>query len=267
MDCSKRLVAMGICVVLLFAFAAEVNAQCSLSALAPCYGAVQGAYPPRPNGGRNGACCRAVMTANPACLCSQMQQGRYPQNMIRNAFAMPRVCGRTNLKGYKCGSKCNYSCRSCTYFRIEVSWLATHWPAANIPWFCFVHVNKWSKISTSHRCFLLRQCIECAAIRTFFWTTSSLVLFYSSVHSACDFHVNPEANYRSHHSSHPRTQSRGFWSIWILGEFHLLTLLSVVCAGYTIEWTAATHVSTSQHRRVLERHKSCLKGFWSRSGW
>ena len=119
----------------------------------------------------------------------------------------------------------------------------------------------------SHRCFLLRQCIECAAIRTFFWTTSSLVLFYSSVHSACDFHVNPEANYRSHHSSHPRTQSRGFWSIWILGEFHLLTLLSVVCAGYTIEWTAATHVSTSQHRRVLERHKSCLKGFWSRSGW
>ena len=132
MECSKRLVAMGICALLLFAFAAEVNAQCSLSALAPCYGAVQGAYPPRPNGGRNGACCRAVMTANPACLCSQMQQGRYPQNMIKNAFAMPRVCGRTNLKGYKCGSKCNYSCRSRTHY----------WPAVNIPWFSFVHVNK-----------------------------------------------------------------------------------------------------------------------------
>ena len=105
MECSTRFVAMAICVMLAFAFAAEVNAQCSLSALAPCYGAVQGAYPPRPNGGRNGACCRAVMVANPACLCSQMQQGRYPQNMIRNAFAMPRVCGRTNLRGYKCGSK------------------------------------------------------------------------------------------------------------------------------------------------------------------
>ena len=105
MECSKRFVAMGICVMLVLAFAAEVNAQCSLSALAPCYGAVQGAYPPRPNGGRNGACCRAVMVANPACLCSQMQQGRYPQNMIRNAFAMPRVCGRTNLRGYKCGSE------------------------------------------------------------------------------------------------------------------------------------------------------------------
>ena len=200
MECSKRLVAMGICVVLLFAFAAEVNAQCSLSALAPCYGAVQGAYPPRPNGGRNGACCRAVMTANPACLCSQMQQGRYPQNMIRNAFAMPRVCGRTNLKGYKCGSKCNYSCRSWIHFRIWVSWLATHWLAVNIPWFCFVHVNKWSKISTSHRCFFLLQCTECAALRTFFSTISSLVLFYSSVHSACDFHVDLEAKYRSHHS-------------------------------------------------------------------
>jgi hypothetical protein len=112
MECSKRFVAMGICVMLVIAFAAEVNAQCSLSALAPCYGAVQGAYPPRPNGGRNGACCRAVMVANPACLCSQMQQGRYPQNMIRNAFAMPRVCGRTNLRGYKCGSKCIYSCPS-----------------------------------------------------------------------------------------------------------------------------------------------------------
>jgi hypothetical protein len=112
MECSKRFVAMGICVMLVIAFAADVNAQCSLSALAPCYGAVQGAYPPRPNGGRNGACCRAVMVANPACLCSQMQQGRYPQNMIRNAFAMPRVCGRTNLRGYKCGSKCIYSCPS-----------------------------------------------------------------------------------------------------------------------------------------------------------
>ena len=106
MECSKRFVAMSICVLVVVGFAAEVNAQCSLSALAPCYGAVQGAYPPRPKGGRNGACCRAVMVANPACLCSQMQQGRYPQNMIRNAFAMPRVCGRTNLKGYKCGSKC-----------------------------------------------------------------------------------------------------------------------------------------------------------------
>ena len=112
MECSKRFVAMGICVMLVMAFASEVNAQCSLSALAPCYGAVQGAYPPRPNGGRNGACCRAVMVANPGCLCSQMQQGRYPQNMIRNAFAMPRVCGRTNLRGYKCGSKCLYSCPS-----------------------------------------------------------------------------------------------------------------------------------------------------------
>ena len=108
MECSKRFVAMSICVLLVLGFAAEVNAQCSLSALAPCYGAVQGAYPPRPKGGRNGACCRAVMVANPACLCSQMQQGRYPQNMIRNAFAMPRVCGRTNLRGYKCGSKYIY---------------------------------------------------------------------------------------------------------------------------------------------------------------
>ena len=121
MECSKRFVAMGICVMLVMAFAAEVNAQCSLSALAPCYGAVQGAYPPRPNGGRNGACCRAVMVANPACLCSQMQQGRYPQNMIRNAFAMPRVCGRTNLRGYKCGSKCLYSCPS-VQASLRVSW-------------------------------------------------------------------------------------------------------------------------------------------------
>ena len=122
MKCSTRSVAMAICVMLVFASAAEVNAQCSLSALAPCYGAVQGAYPPRPNGGRNGACCRAVMVANPACLCSQMQQGRYPQSMIRNAFAMPRVCGRTNLRGYKCGSKYIYwsTCLAALIFHCEM---------------------------------------------------------------------------------------------------------------------------------------------------
>ena len=79
-------------------------------------------------------------------------------------------------------------------------WLATHWPAVNIPCFCFVHVNKGSKIPTSHRCFLLLQCIECAAIQTLFGTISSLALLYSSLHSACDFHVNLEAKYRSHHS-------------------------------------------------------------------
>ena len=143
MESSKRFVAMGICVLLVLAFAAEVNAQCSLSALAPCYGAVQGAYPPRPNGGRNGACCRAVMTANPACLCSQMQQGRYPQNMIRNAFAMPRVCGRTNLKGYKCGSKCGIA--DVHVSASQFKWV--EWLAVIISGFRSVHAKKFSVVS------------------------------------------------------------------------------------------------------------------------
>lgn len=94
--------ALGFLVVLALA-AEEVNAQCSLSAMAPCYSAVTGAYPPQPAGGPSGSCCAAVRTANPACMCSQFQQGSYPPNMIRNAFAMPRVCQRYDIRGYRCG--------------------------------------------------------------------------------------------------------------------------------------------------------------------
>lgn len=96
--------ALGLVVLLLlncFAFEA-VNAQCSLSAFSSCIKTVQGAYPPNPDV----ACCTAVKAANPSCLCNQLQNNNYPQGWVKNALAMPRVCGRTQLSGYRCGSTC-----------------------------------------------------------------------------------------------------------------------------------------------------------------
>ena len=96
--------ALGLVVLLLlncFAFEA-VNAQCSLSSFSSCIKTVQGAYPPNPDV----ACCNAVKAANPTCLCNQLQNNNYPQGWVKNALAMPRVCGRTQLSGYRCGSTC-----------------------------------------------------------------------------------------------------------------------------------------------------------------
>ena len=94
-------------IVALVAMAMQASADtapeqpCNVKELVPCWVSAKGTYPPAPDQ----KCCSAVMDANPTCLCNEFVNTKLPDYIIKNVLAMPKACGRTELRGTHCGSK------------------------------------------------------------------------------------------------------------------------------------------------------------------
>lgn len=109
---------VGICVlVVMAAMVAESDAAgaCNLNALYPCVRAIQGARPPAPSK----QCCNVVRSVDKNCMCNQLKSSSFPAQMVKNGLQLPKKCGRTDLRGFKCGRKCT--------FEWWLSWLITNY--------------------------------------------------------------------------------------------------------------------------------------------
>jgi len=96
---------VGMCVVVVMvAMAAECSAAgvCNANALYPCLRAIQGARPPAPSK----QCCNVVRSVDKKCMCNQLKASSFPAQMVTNGLQLPKKCGRTDLRGFKCGREC-----------------------------------------------------------------------------------------------------------------------------------------------------------------
>jgi hypothetical protein len=96
---------MGVLVVMA-CMVAESSAAgvCSPSALYPCLPAIQGARPPAPTR----QCCNVVKGVDKNCMCNQLKSSSFPAQMVTNGLNLPKKCGRTDLRGFRCGRECSF---------------------------------------------------------------------------------------------------------------------------------------------------------------
>ena len=102
MEVGSKVMAMAVCALLMVAMAGNVQAQCSMSQLSQCMGAVTRGTNPSPQ------CCAQVgAIADFNCFCGMMQNQRnIPQAYITNAVNVPKKCGAQGqkLRNRQCGS-------------------------------------------------------------------------------------------------------------------------------------------------------------------
>jgi hypothetical protein len=93
--------ALGICMLVVMAMVADSSAAgvCNTNALYPCLNAIQGSHPPAPTR----QCCNVVRSADKNCMCNQLKASSFPAHMVQNGLQLPKKCGRTDLRGFKCG--------------------------------------------------------------------------------------------------------------------------------------------------------------------
>lgn len=98
----KGVMVSSLCLIVVLALVANVNAQCSLSQLSQCISAVtQGTNPPP-------LCCNEVASADFGCFCNLVSRGNYPPAYVSNAVLVPQKCGGeaySKLKGKTCAGK------------------------------------------------------------------------------------------------------------------------------------------------------------------
>lgn len=103
---SKRIAAalVSIGLLVLLAMVAESSAAgvCNPNALYPCLRAIQGARPPAPST----QCCNVVKSVDKNCMCNQLKSSSFPAQMVNNGLQLPKKCGRTDLRGFRCGREC-----------------------------------------------------------------------------------------------------------------------------------------------------------------
>ena len=125
------MMAMAVCALVVMSWAGDVQAQCSISQLGQCMGAVtRGSYP-------SPQCCAQVgAIADFNCFCRMMQNERNtPQAYINNAVNVPRKCGAQGqkLRNRQCGSKL-----PCHFFHLNHhdGCFQSHLQCIPIPWRC-----------------------------------------------------------------------------------------------------------------------------------
>ena len=95
----------------------DAGSGCDPNALYPCLAAIEGARPPAPSR----QCCRVVQSVDKTCMCNQLKSSSFPEQMVHNGLELPKKCGRTDLRGFRCGRECsaisshpiNACCLSC----------------------------------------------------------------------------------------------------------------------------------------------------------
>ena len=97
---AAALVMVGLVVAM--AMVAEAGGVCDPNALYPCLPAIHGAHPPAPSR----QCCRVVQTVDKTCMCNQLKSSSFPAQMVHNGLQLPNKCGRTDLRGFRCGRQC-----------------------------------------------------------------------------------------------------------------------------------------------------------------
>ena len=113
---SKRIapaLAMSIALVVVMAMVAEASAAhdaghdagsvCDPNSLYPCLAAIEGARPPAPSR----QCCRVVQSVDKTCMCNQLKSSLFPAQMVHNGLELPKKCGRTDMRGFRCGRECS----------------------------------------------------------------------------------------------------------------------------------------------------------------
>jgi hypothetical protein len=90
-------------VVVMMAMVTESSAAgvCNPNALYPCMSAIEGAHPPAPSR----QCCNVVKSVDKNCMCNQLKSASFPAQMVTNGLHLPNKCGRTDLRGFRCGRK------------------------------------------------------------------------------------------------------------------------------------------------------------------
>ncbi|KAG0589711.1 hypothetical protein KC19_1G041600 [Ceratodon purpureus] len=102
---SKRVAAAALvsmmAVLVMLAMVTESSAAgvCNPNALYPCLSAIQGARPPAPSR----QCCNVVKSVDKNCMCNQLKSASFPAQMVNNGLQLPKKCGRTDLRGFRCG--------------------------------------------------------------------------------------------------------------------------------------------------------------------
>lgn len=98
---TRRVGAVSICLLVVMAMVAESSAAgvCDPNALYPCLRAIQGARPPPPTR----QCCTVVRRVDKNCMCNQLRSSSFPAQMVSNGLQLPKKCGRTDLRGFRCG--------------------------------------------------------------------------------------------------------------------------------------------------------------------
>ncbi|KAG0576216.1 hypothetical protein M758_5G060400 [Ceratodon purpureus] len=98
----SKVMAMAVCALLVLSWAGDADAQCSISQLNQCMGAVTRGANPSPQ------CCSQVgAIADFNCFCRMMQgQRNIPQAYINNAVLVPAKCGAQGqkLRNRQCGN-------------------------------------------------------------------------------------------------------------------------------------------------------------------
>jgi hypothetical protein len=107
---SKGVAAAAVLVLVVMAMVAEYSSVeavgvCNPNALYACMSAVQGTRPPAPSQ----QCCNVVRSVDKNCMCNQLKSASFPAQMVNNGLQLPKKCGRTDLRGFKCGRECAHS--------------------------------------------------------------------------------------------------------------------------------------------------------------
>ena len=103
---AAALVTIGMLVLMAMVAESSAAGVCNPNALYPCLGAIQGARPAWPSR----QCCNVMKSVDKACMCNQFKSASFPTQMAKNGLQLPKKCGRTNLRGFRCGRECLIPC-------------------------------------------------------------------------------------------------------------------------------------------------------------
>ena len=96
---AAALVSIGVLVVMALVAESSAAGVCNPNALYPCLGAIRGARPAWPSR----QCCNVVKSVDKTCMCNQLKSASFPAQMVSNGLRLPKKCGRTDLRGFRCG--------------------------------------------------------------------------------------------------------------------------------------------------------------------